>query len=121
MSANKFVLKHGKIKVEYTKGITPGLPALTYKNGSEVKKFEYKEITTNDTTLGSLVSVRLSDMIDTGENEFGFFLPELDVSSGQTEKFTTVGIYSGTFHKPPHHKCTSIEFHGTAQNIIIPL
>ena len=31
MPANKFVLKHHQIEVEYTIGLTPGVPALIYE------------------------------------------------------------------------------------------
>ena len=34
MSANHFVLRHHHIEIEYTAGITPGLTALTYRDGS---------------------------------------------------------------------------------------
>src|SRR5271165_1820061 len=93
MSANKFVLKHDHIEVEYTIAITPGLPALTYNDGHGVKSFTAAEITTDDTGLGSLVSVSLARTIDTGGERFGFFLPELDFPTGQTERFNTVGVY----------------------------
>jgi hypothetical protein len=125
MSANRFVLKHHKIEVDYTIGITPGLPALIYKDGPEEKTFKSSEITTDNTGLGSLVSVSLLRTIDTGGERFGFFLPQLDVPSGQTEKFSTVGVYekfSGPDsipRVPPSWNC--IEFHGTAQTVIVPL
>ena len=125
MSANKFVLKHHHIEVEYTIGITPGLPALIYKDGPNAKNFQANEITTNETGLGSLVSVSLAKSIDAGGEQFGFFLPQLDVPSGQTEKFITAGIYeefSGPDAiplRPPSWSC--IELHGTAQTVIVPL
>ena len=124
MSANKFVLKHHQIEVDYTIGITPGLPALVYKDGPNVKNFPTAEITTDETGLGSLVSVSLVTSIDTGGERFGFFLPELDVPSGQTETFITVGVYerfSGPDsipRRPPAWNC--IELHGTAQTVIVP-
>jgi len=125
MSANKFVLKHHQIEVDYTIGITPGLPALIYKDGANVKNFPAAEITTDETGLGSLVSVSLVTSIDTGGERFGFFLPELDVPSGKTEAFITVGVYerfSGpdSFPKiPPSWR--SIELCGTAQTVNVPL
>ena len=125
MSANKFVLKHHNIKIDYTIGITPGLPALVYTDGPDVKSFKTNEITTDQTALGSLVSILLVRTIDTGGERFGFFLPQLDVASGQTEKFTTAGVYekfSGpdSFpHLPPSWHC--IELQGTAQTVIVPL
>ena len=93
MSANKFVLKHHKIEIQYTIGITPGLPALIYKDGPDEKTFKSSEITTNQTSLGSLVSIPLLRTIDTGGEIFGFFLPQLDVASGQTQKFSSLGVY----------------------------
>ena len=125
MSANKFVLKHHQIEVDYTIGITPGLTALTYKDGPNVKTFKTNEVTTDQTALGSMVSVVLVKTIDTGGERFGFFLPQLDVPSGQTEKFATAGVYE-TFsgpasipHRPPMWRC--IDMHGTAQTVIVPL
>ncbi len=56
MSANKFILKHHQIEVDYTIGVTPGLTALTYKDGPNVKTFKTNEITTDQTALGSLVA-----------------------------------------------------------------
>jgi hypothetical protein len=125
MSANKFVLKHHHLEVDYTIGITPGIPALVYKDGHNVKTFQAAEITTNVTDLGSLVSVSLVKSIDTGGERFGFFLPELDVPSGQTAGFTTVGVYEwfdgpdSIPRRPPSWSC--VELHGTAQTVIVPL
>lgn len=125
MSANKFVLKHHHIEVEYTIGITPGIPALIYKDGHSVKNFPANEITTDQTALGSLISVSLVISTDTGGERFGFFLPVLDVPSGQTERFTTVGLYewfSGPDSVPrrlPSWSC--VELHGTAQTVMVPL
>jgi hypothetical protein len=125
MSANKFVLKHHHIEVDYTIGITSALPALIYKDGPNVSNFQANEITTDETGLGLLVSVSLVKSIDAGGERFGFFLPQLDVPSGQTEKFATAGLYeefSGADsipRRPPSWSC--IELHGTAQTVIVPL
>ena len=125
MSANKFVLKHHHIEVDYTIGITPGLPALTYKDGSNVKTFTSAQITTDDTALGTLVSVPLLSSIDTGGERFGFFLPDLDVPSGKIERFNTIGVYDkfggpdSIPRVPPSWSC--IELHGTAQSVMVPL
>jgi hypothetical protein len=125
MSANKFVLKHHHIEIDYRIGVTPGLTALTYKNGSDVKTYTAAQITTQDTSLGSLVSIPLLLTIDTGGDTFGFFLPQLDVPEGETQRFTTVGVteqFSGpdSFpRRPPSWSC--IELHGTAQTVIVPL
>jgi hypothetical protein len=125
MSANKFVLKHHQIEVDYTIGVTPGLTAVTYKDGPNVKTFKTNEITTDQTALGSLVSVLLVRTVDTGGERFGFYLPQLDVPSGQTENFETAGVYekfsgpNSIPHRPPSWRC--IDMNGTAQTVIVPL
>jgi hypothetical protein len=125
MSANKFILKHHQVEVDYMIGLTPGLVALTYKDGPNVKTFKSSEITTDQTAEGSLVSVLLVRSIDTGGERFGFFLPQLDVPSGQTESFATAAVYekfggpNSIPHRPPAWCC--IDMHGTAQTVIVPL
>ena len=94
MSANHFVLRHHDVEVEYTVGVTPGIPALTYCDGSSPKKtFTDAEIATDETALGTVVSVPLLQTIDTGGERFGFVLPELDVPQEQSGHFDTVGVY----------------------------
>ncbi len=125
MPANKFVLKAHGLEVDYTIGITPGLPALVYKAGAFQKSFTSAQIQTQDTGLGRMVSVPLIMSIDTGGERFGFFLPLLDVPAGKTDHFSTVGIYE-TFSGPdsiPHRPSTwrAIDMSGTAQSVIVPL
>jgi hypothetical protein len=124
MAANKFVLKGSGVEVDYTIGITPGLPALVYTAGAFRKSFTSSQILSNDTGLGELVSVALILSVDTGGERFGFFLPLIDVGKGQTAHFNTVGVYE-TFSGPdsvPHRPSTwrCIEMAGTAQSVIVP-
>ena len=126
MPANKFVLKHHHIEVEYTIDITTNIPVLIYNDGSSAAiNFTSTEITTDETALGSLVSVPLLRTIDMGGERFGFFLPELDVPSGESEHFTTVGVYErfsgpdSVPDLPPSWR--GIELHGTAQTVTVPV
>jgi len=118
VAANKFVLKHDQVEVDYTLG---AIPALVYRDGGFTKSFTASEITTNQTGLGTLVSVALVLTIDVGGERFGFFLPQLDVPPAQSAEFRTVGVYerfSGpdSFpHREPSWRC--IELHGTAQTV----
>jgi hypothetical protein len=48
---------------------------------------------TDDTGLGQLFSIPLVVSIDTGGERFGFFLPSIDVPSGETAHFHTIGVY----------------------------
>ena len=133
MAANKFMLKHHQVEVEYTPAdpvlgttSTSGLTVLVYQDGSAApKSFTAAEVTTSQTGLGTLVSVALATSVDTGGERFGFFLPQADVPAGQSEEFRTVGVYerfSGPDsipHRDPSWRC--IELDGTAQTVIVEL
>jgi hypothetical protein len=99
VAANKFMLKHHQVEVDYTPvdfvaGATSGLPVLVYRDGrSTPQSFTASEVTTNQTGLGTLVSVALVTSTDTGGERFGFFLPQPDLPVGQSEEFRTVGVY----------------------------
>jgi hypothetical protein len=125
MAANKFVLKGSGVEIDYTIGGTPGLAALVYKAGAFQKSFTSADVSTEDTGLGRLVSIPLIRGIDNGGERFGFFLPQINVASGQTAHFHTVGAYE-TFSGPdsiPHRPSTwrCIEMSGTAQTVVVPL
>jgi hypothetical protein len=125
MPANKFVLKGSHVVVEYTIGGNPSFPALTYTDGAFQRSFKPDAIKMDDTGLGKLVSIPLVSSIDVGGERFGFFLPAIDVPSGETAHFHTIGIYemfSGPDsipHRPSTWRC--IEMSGTAQTVILPL
>ena len=125
MSANKFVLTAPGIEVDYLIGANPSFTALTYKAGAFVRSFTPAQIETDSTGLGQMVSVSLLRTIDTGGERFGFFLPFIDVASGHTANFTTVGVYE-TFsgpdsipHRPSTWRCVALS--GKAQTVIVPL
>jgi hypothetical protein len=129
MATSKFVLKHRQVEVEYTPEdpvlgttSTAGLTVLVYRDGSSApKSFTAAEITTNQTGLGTLISVALATSADTGGERFGFFLPQSDVPVGRSEEFRTVGLYEklGGPDSVPHADPSwrSIELHGTAQTV----
>jgi hypothetical protein len=126
MSANKFVLKHHRIEVDYTRGATPGLPALIYRDGNAGSaSFTAAQITIDQTGLGTLVSVTIESAVDSSSERFGFFVPDIDVPRGQSAEFRTVGVYyraSGPDSVPqqdPSWRC--VELSGTAQSVIVPL
>jgi hypothetical protein len=136
MAANKFMLKHHQVEVEYSPEdpaagttSTSGLTILVYRDGdSAPQSFTGSEVATDQTGLGTLISVALVTSVDTGGERFGFFLPQLDVAAGESEEFRTAGVYemlsgpdsilpdSGPRHDQSW-RC--IELHGTAQNVIM--
>jgi hypothetical protein len=66
---------------DYTLSATP---TLVYQDSSTPKTFTGSEILTDQTGLGMLVSVALVLTIDVGGERFGVFLPQLDLTPGQS-------------------------------------
>jgi hypothetical protein len=125
MPANTYTMRHHEVEVRYEVDITPGLVALTYTDASGQRNFRDDQIKTEDTGLGTLVSVAIEESVDVGGERFGFYQPDVDVPADGTAEFRTAGVYE-TFSGPdsvPHRPASyrSIELHGTAQNVIHPL
>lgn len=123
--ANKYVLQGNGIQIEYTIGANPGFTALTYTEGGTTKDFKPAQITTDNTGIGTLVSVALVQTIDTGGKRFGFFLPDVQVTLGQSVPVTTIGV-TETFSGPdsfPRRPTTwqCVHLHGNAEEVIVPL
>jgi hypothetical protein len=94
---------------------------LVYQDGSSTKTFTGSEILTDQTGLETLISIALVLTIDVGGDRFGVFLPELDLTQGQSADFRTVGVYE-RFSGPdsfPHRDPSwrGIELHGAAQGV----
>lgn len=125
MPANTYTMKHREVEIRYEVDITPGLVALTYTDASGEWSFRDGQIRTDDTGLGTLVSVAIAESIDAGGERFGFYQPDVDVPNNGSAEFRTAGVYE-TFSGPdsvPHRPASyrSIELRGTAQNMIHPL
>jgi hypothetical protein len=122
--ANKYVLTGNGIEIDYTIGGNPSFTGLTFKEGSMLKTFTPAEIATDQTGLGTLVSVPLVQTIDAGGSRFGFFLPAVQVALGHSVAVTTIGAIE-TFSGPnsiPHRPTTwqCVHLHGKAEEVIVP-
>jgi hypothetical protein len=123
--ANKYLLSGHGIEVDYTIGSNPGFTALVFKEGANVKTFTPAQVRTDQTGLGTLVSVPLATSIDTGGSRFGFFLPQVQVALGHKVPVTTIGAIE-TFSGPdsiPHRPTTwqCVHLHGMAEEVIVAL
>ncbi|MFO1029027.1 MAG: hypothetical protein U1E70_27960, partial [Acetobacteraceae bacterium] len=96
--ANHYKLSGHGIELEYTTGGRAGVPALTLKDNGVVRSYLPSEVTTDQTDLGTMVSVPLTTSADKGGARFGFFLPTVGAASGRRTPVTTSGViqtYSG--------------------------
>jgi hypothetical protein len=119
--ANKFELSGGGIHIEYILGGNPTFPSLTFTEGVAKKTFTPVQITTDTTGLGTLVSVALVKTVDTGGPRFGFFLPDVHLTLGQSAPVTAVGVFE-IFSGPdsvPRRPTTwqSVHLHGVAEEV----
>jgi|SRR6516165_3846968 hypothetical protein len=126
MAANKFVLKGCGVEVDYTIGVTPGIPTFIYKDEKISKDFPSSAVHTDMTELGNLVTVALEVTVDAGGITFSVFLPTFDVPRGKTVDFKTIGIYKevrGPVILPAQQTVTwrTIQMEGTAETVIVPL
>ena len=123
--ANHYVLHGNGIQIDYTIGGNPGFTALSFTEGGTTKNFTATQVTTDATSLGTLVSVALVTSIDTGGTRFGFFLPEVQVALGQEVSVATVGVFE-MFSGPdsiPRRPATwqCVHLHGIAQEVEVAL
>jgi hypothetical protein len=123
--ANKYLLSGSGIQVDYTIGGNPSFTALTFTEGGTTKTFTPAQITTDQTGLGTLVSVALVQTIDAGGTRFGFFLPDVQVTLGHSVPVTTIGVIE-TFGGPdsiPRRPTTwqCVHLHGMAEEVLVPL
>ena len=123
--ANHYVLHGNGIQIDYTIGGNPGFTALSFTEGGTTKNFTAPQVTTDATSLGTLVSVALVTSVDTGGTRFGFFLPEVQVVLGQEVSVATVGVFE-MFSGPdsiPRRPATwqCVHLHGIAQEVEVAL
>jgi hypothetical protein len=95
-----YALSGGDIQIDYTVG-----SSFIFKQGGTTKTLTVAEITTDQTGLGTLVSVPLRLTIDTGGSRFGVFVPIVELTVGQSASVTTIGVtesFSGPDSIPRH-------------------
>ena len=82
----------GDAQVSYTTAGMDGQPQFTYQDDTYNLSFSGGEVRTQDSELGTLVSVSLVRTVDTGATIFTLLLPGNNVSSGEMQTFDTIGV-----------------------------
>ena len=123
--ANQFTLRGHHTEINYTIGGNPDFVALTYKDEEISRDFKPRDIHTDQTALGALVSIELKERSRDNYSVFAFFLPNMDVPRDKSADFTTAGIHQEHVKQDalPYRPDTWHPFvmHGTARNVIVPL
>ncbi|MHB8269286.1 hypothetical protein [Bradyrhizobium sp.] len=94
---NLYELSGDGIKITYTLEPILGGPQFNYDDGKLSRLFKGGEIRTEDTEIGTLVSVTIHLEVDTGSTSFSVVLPKVGLGTSSSEPITTIGIT--TVHK----------------------
>jgi hypothetical protein len=94
---NLYELSGDGIKITYTLEPILGGPQFNYDDGKKSHLFKGGEIRTEDTEIGTLVSVTIHLGVDTGSTSFSVVLPKVGLGTSSSEPITTIGIT--TVHK----------------------
>lgn len=89
---NAFQLSGHAIHIDYTTSGIDGQPHLSYHDPSRSLTFNGDQIETIETSLGSVVSVRIAGTIDTGWTSFSVLIPRMNIEQGEQAMVHTVGI-----------------------------
>ena len=89
---NHFVLAGGGIHVTYNTSSFTGQPQFTYTSFLGTKTFSGNQTKTEQTVLGTLVSVTITMTPDSGSTTFTLLIPRVNLNVGETIAITTSGI-----------------------------
>ena len=89
---NLYELSGDGIKITYTLEPILGGPQFNYDDGKLSRLFKGDEIRTEDTEIGTLVSVTIHLEIDTGSTSFTVVIPKVGLGQSTSEPITTIGI-----------------------------
>jgi hypothetical protein len=102
---NLFEVSGYGIQVTYSTSSLDGQPQFNYQDTHQSKLFIGNQIRTEETELGTLVSVLIQQKPDAGTTAFTLVVPRINLRQFDTVNIMTIGIT--TLHKttivgPPH-------------------
>jgi hypothetical protein len=89
---NSYALSGDGIKIDYSSTSVDGSPRFRYEEGSETRDFKGKEIRTEETELGTLVTVTTKLTPDRGSTTFTLLIPRINLGTTNSADVTTNGI-----------------------------
>ena len=110
----------GDAQISYVTADSSGQPQFTYQDDTYNLSFSGGDIRTQDSELGTLVSVSLVRSVDAGATVLTLLLPGNNLSSGDVQSFDTIGVITQTFGILPHDGAQrtyqTLFLQGTAQS-----
>jgi hypothetical protein len=122
---NFYVLSGPGLHVSYSTTSFAGVPQFHYQDGFQSHSFSGPQIKTEETALGTLVTVVTRMTVDTGSTTFTLVVPPVTLPASNTAPINTLGIT--TVHKFSVVKAfmvgqddlyTVTYLHGTAEHVV---
>jgi hypothetical protein len=95
--ANLYDLSGDGIHITYATMTFGGPPSFVYHDATQSRTFKGPQIKTEETELGTLVSVVIVPGVDTGSTSFTLLIPRVNLGTSDSANITTYGIT--TLHK----------------------
>ena len=122
---NLYELSGGGINVTYSTSGIGGQPHFTYHDALQVKNFTGNQITTLQTSIGTLVTVTIHLTVDSGSTTFSVLLPNVNLPTGPfgsasitAEGITTLHRFSIFQLQGQTEIYTVTAMHGTARHVL---
>ena len=101
---NLYELSGDTIQITYSTTSLNGQPQCNYTDDQTAITFTSNQIRTQESELGTLVSISLQTTIDTGDTDIilTLFLPPISLAEQAEQDFFTLAILTTRFTIPPH-------------------
>jgi hypothetical protein len=125
VTPNLYQLQGKNLHVTYSTSGIDGRAHFSYQDTHQSLSFRGDEIRTQETEIGTLVSVTLRRTVDTGSTSFSVLIPTVNLEQGHsaplsTEGITTIHRFSvvPAFNKGQTELYSAATLRGTAQFVL---
>ena len=122
---NLYQLSGGGIHITYSTSGIGGQPHFTYHDALQVKHFTGNQITTVQTSIGTMVTVLIHLTVDAGSTTFSVLLPNVNLPTGlfasaniTAEGITTLHRFSIFHIQGQTEFYTVVPMQGTAMHVL---
>lgn len=91
-TADLFQFKHNDFHISYSTSSISGKPLFSYKDAQQEQSFSGDDIRTQETELGTLVTVSVKKTVDTGYTSLTLILPKVHLGNTQQQSVDAVAI-----------------------------
>jgi hypothetical protein len=125
VSPNLYQLSGNNLHINYSTSGVDGKPHFNYQDAHKSLSFTGNEIRTEESDLGTVVSVTIQLTVDSGSTSFSVLIPRVNLTASESVQINTEGIV--TIHRfsiipaANHGQLdlyTATKLHGTATRVV---